>query len=75
MESYQKSEEGLRQKIEDCEQAELRHEEAKTQLLGKMKEQTTMLEEVENLKMQADEENVKLQELLAEADNQLRQVE
>lgn len=44
-------------------------------MLEKMREQTTMLEQVESLKMQADDENLKLQELLTEADNQLRMVE
>ena len=37
-------------------------------MLEKMKERNDMLEELENLKSQADDENQKLQELLAEAD-------
>ena len=44
-------------------------------MLEKLKERDNMLEELESLKTQADEENIKLQELLTEADNQLRQVE
>ena len=44
-------------------------------MLEKLKERDNMLEELESLKAQADEENLKLQELLTEADNQLRQVE
>ena len=44
-------------------------------MLGQLKERGDMLEELESLKAQADEENLKLQELLTEADNQLRQVE
>ena len=34
-----------------------------------------MLNQLESLKSQADDENMKLQELLTEADTQLRQVE
>lgn len=44
-------------------------------MLAKLRERDDMLEELESLKTQADEENLKLQELLTEADNQLRQVE
>ena len=38
-------------------------------MLDKLKERDDMLEELENLKGQADDENLKLQELLTEADN------
>ena len=44
-------------------------------MLAKLRERDDMLEELESLKTQADDENLKLQELLTEADNQLRQVE
>lgn len=44
-------------------------------MLEKLRERDDMLEELESLKTQADDENLKLQELLTEADNQLRQVE
>lgn len=51
VEAYQKSEEGLNQRVADFEEMEMKNEEAKTQMLEKMKEQTTVLEELQNLKM------------------------
>ena len=40
-----------------------------------MKERSDLITELESLKSQAEDENQKLQELLTEADNQLREVE
>ena len=52
----------------EFEDLEVQNEERKARMLEQMRERSEMLEELENLKSQADEENVKLQELLTEAD-------
>lgn len=75
VEQHQKLEESLKQRIAEFEQQEVRHEQNKASMLEKLKERDDMLQELESLKSQADDENLKLQELLTEADNQLRQVE
>ncbi len=47
-------------------------ERKKGELLEKMREKDVNIESLESLKSQADEENLKLQEILEEADNQLK---
>ena len=44
-------------------------EQKKGEMLEKMKEKDANIESLESLKSQADEENLKLQEILEEADN------
>lgn len=69
VEDQQKVEEGLREKITGFEDQELKHEENKEKMLKQISEHVDMIEQLQSLKSQADDENIKLQELLTEADN------
>ncbi len=75
VDAHQKLEEGLKKQISELKESELEMEQKKGELLEKMREKDANIESLESLKSQADEENLKLQEILEEADNQLKQVE
>ncbi len=69
VDAHQKLEEGLKKQISDFKESELEMERKKGELLEKMREKDANIESLESLKSQADEENLKLQEILEEADN------
>ena len=69
VDAHQKLEEGLKKQISELKESELEMEQKKGELLEKMREKDANIESLESLKSQADEENLKLQEILEEADN------